>query len=62
MTITRSWTTAPSGTVTVEPGAVRAAARRHGLEFWNIVLSVAHFRYAEVSGAGFRFQVYTTLA
>jgi len=42
--------------------AVRAAARRHGLEFWNIVLSVAHFRYAEVSGAGFRFQVYTTLA
>lgn len=42
--------------------AVRAACRKHGLEFWNIVLSVAHFSYRELSAADFRFQVYTTLA
>ncbi len=42
--------------------AVRAACRKHGIEFWNIVLSVAHFNYRELSAADFRFEVYTTLA
>jgi hypothetical protein len=41
---------------------VRAAALRHKLPFWNIVLSNAHFNYAEPTEAGLRFQVYTTLA
>jgi len=41
---------------------VRTAALKHGLPFWNIVLSNAHFDYAEPSPAGFRFQLYTTLA
>jgi len=42
--------------------AVRDAAQRHGLPFWNIVLANAHFRYAEPTEAGLRFQLYTTLA
>jgi hypothetical protein len=42
--------------------AIRTASRKHGLEFWNIVLSVAHFSYRELNAADFRFQVYTTLA
>ena len=42
--------------------AVRAACKKHGIEFWNIVLSVAHFSYRELNAADFRFQVYTTLA
>ena len=42
--------------------AVRAACQKHGIEFWNIVLSVAHFSYRELNAADFRFQVYTTLA
>ncbi len=42
--------------------SVREASRKHGLQFWNIVLSVAHFNYRELSAADFRFQVYTTLA
>jgi hypothetical protein len=42
--------------------AVRLACQRHHLEFWNIVLSVAHFNYREPSAADYRFQVYTTLA
>jgi len=41
---------------------VRNAALEHNLPFWNIVLSNAHFRYAEPSPAGLRFQLYTTLA
>jgi len=41
---------------------VRAVALRHNLPFWNIVLSNTHFRYAEPTPAGFRFQLYTTLA
>ena len=41
---------------------IRAAARRHGISFWNIVLANAHFNYAEPTLAGLRFQVYTTLA
>jgi hypothetical protein len=32
------------------------------LEFWNIVLSVAHFNYQEVTAADLRFEAYTTLA
>jgi hypothetical protein len=42
--------------------SVRAASQKHGIEFWNIVLSVAHFNYAEPSAAGFRLQAYSTLA
>jgi len=42
--------------------AVRAASRKHALEFWNIVLASAHFSYRELTAADFRFQVYTTLA
>jgi hypothetical protein len=42
--------------------SVRAACHKHGLEFWNIVLSVAHFNYAEPSAAGLRLQAYSTLA
>ena len=42
--------------------SVRKAALKHDLPFWNIVLSNAHFRYAEPSDGGLRFQVYTTLA
>jgi len=42
--------------------AVRAAALRHQVPFWNCVLANAHFHYAEPSPAGFRFQLYTTLA
>ena len=41
---------------------IRAAARRHTLPFWNIVLANAHFNYAEPTLAGLRFQAYTTLA
>ena len=42
--------------------SVRTAALRHNLPFWNIVLSNSHFSYAEPTPAGFRFQLYTTLA
>jgi hypothetical protein len=42
--------------------AVRATALRHQIPFWNIVLSNAHFHYAEPSDGGLRFQLYTTLA
>lgn len=42
--------------------AVRAAALKHNLPFWNIVLSNAHFSYAEPTPAGLRFEAYTTLA
>lgn len=42
--------------------AVRKAALRHNLPFWNIVLANAHFHYAEPSDGGLRFQAYTTLA
>jgi len=41
---------------------VRAAAQRHNLPFWNIVLANAHFSYAEPTAAGLRFQLYTSLA
>ena len=42
--------------------SVRRACRKHGIEFWNIVLSVAHFNYREPSAADLRFEAYTTLA
>lgn len=42
--------------------AVRSVCQAHHLEFWNIVLSVAHFNYRELGAADFRFQAYTTLA
>jgi hypothetical protein len=35
---------------------------KHGLPFWNIVLTTAHFNYREPSAADLRFQVYTSLA
>src|SRR6478672_1925525 len=42
--------------------AVRNAALKHDLIFWNIVLSVAHFNYREASAADLRFEAYTSLA
>jgi hypothetical protein len=42
--------------------AVRAACQKHKIEFWNIVLSVAHFSYREPTAADLRFEAYTTLA
>jgi hypothetical protein len=42
--------------------AMREAALRHKLPFWNIVLTVAHFNYREITAADVRFQVFTTLA
>lgn len=42
--------------------AVRNVALAHQLPFWNIVLSNAHFTYAEPTPAGLRFQAFTTLA
>ena len=41
---------------------MRTASKQHGLFFWNIVLTVAHFNYREPTAADLRFQVYTTLA
>jgi hypothetical protein len=42
--------------------AVRKATLKHHIEFWNIVLSVAHFNYREPSAADLRFEAFTTLA
>jgi hypothetical protein len=42
--------------------AVRDACKRHKIEFWNIVLAVAHFNYREPTAADLRFEAYTTLA
>jgi hypothetical protein len=42
--------------------AVHDACKRHGIEFWNIVLAVAHFNYREPTAADLRFEAYTTLA
>lgn len=41
---------------------IRRLTLKHNLPFWNIVLSNGHFRYAEPTEAGLRFQAYTTLA
>lgn len=42
--------------------SIRAAGKSHNLDFWNIILSVAHFSYRELNAADFRFEVYTSLA
>lgn len=42
--------------------AVSASAKRHGLPFWNIVLSVGCLNYREITAADARFQAFTTLA
>lgn len=42
--------------------AIRSAALRHKLPFWNVVLANAHYRYAEPTYAGLSFQVFTALA
>lgn len=42
--------------------SMHRAAAKHGLPFWNIVLTVAHFNYREPAAADLRFQVYTSLA
>lgn len=42
--------------------AMRKAALKHNMPFWNVVLANAHFNYAEPTPAGFRFQAYTTMA
>jgi hypothetical protein len=41
---------------------IRAASVRSRIPFWNIVLSVAHFNYRELTAADARFQAFTTLA
>jgi hypothetical protein len=41
---------------------MRAAAQKHNLPFWNIVLAVAHFHYRVPSEADLRFEVYSSLA
>jgi len=41
---------------------IRALALKHGLPFWNIVLSTAHYDYRVPTDADFRFQIYSTLA
>lgn len=42
--------------------SMRKAALEHGLPFWNIILTSAHFNYRESTDADIRFQVYTSLA
>jgi len=41
---------------------MRAAAKKAGVPFWNIVLSAAHFSFREPTAADLRFQAYSTLA
>lgn len=41
---------------------VRAAALRHNLPFWNIILGNAHFNYAEPTDASIRLQVFASMA
>lgn len=41
---------------------VRSVGLRHGMSFWNVVLSNAHFHYAEPTQGGLSFQVFTSLA
>src|SRR5205807_10458962 len=41
---------------------VRAAAKKAHADFWNIVLSCAHFSYREPTHADLRFEAYSTLA
>jgi hypothetical protein len=42
--------------------AMRAAALRHKLPFWNIILGNAHFTYSEPTQASISVQVYSSLA
>ncbi len=41
---------------------VRAAALRHNLPFWNIILGNAHFNYAVPTDASLRLQVFASMA
>lgn len=41
---------------------MRSLSQRHGIPFWNIVLSVAHFHYRQTADADLRLQMYSTLA
>src|SRR5688572_14329132 len=41
---------------------MRAAAKKHKVPFWNIVLANAHFRFRVPTQADFHFHAYTTLA
>ncbi len=41
---------------------MRLAAGQARVSFWNIVLTVAHFNYRELTAGDARFQVYSTLA
>ncbi len=41
---------------------VRHKSLQAGIPFWNVILSNAHFNYAEPSDATFAIQVYSTLA
>jgi len=41
---------------------LRRAGLEHGLPFWNIILTTAHFDYREATPADIRFQVFTSLA
>jgi hypothetical protein len=41
---------------------MRSASQRHGIPFWNIVLSVAHYHYRQTADADLRLQMYSTLA
>ena len=42
--------------------AIRKAATRHKIPFWNVVMSTGCLPYAEPTEAGLRFQAYTSLA
>jgi len=42
--------------------SMRRAGLEHGIPFWNIILTTAHFNYRESTDADIRFQVYTSLA
>jgi hypothetical protein len=41
--------------------SIHAICARHQLQFWNIVLSVAHFNYREPTAADLRFEAYSSL-
>jgi hypothetical protein len=40
----------------------RKVSLRTGVPFWQVLLGNSHFHYAEPTAAGFRFQVYSSLA
>jgi hypothetical protein len=41
---------------------MRAAAQKHNLPFWNIILALAHFRFRIPTADDLRFEVYSSLA